>query len=205
MNRYSLTLIMIFLLSFSFAQKLANDYLLLTFDTNFYDNYCYLNKKGDTIIPPGKYMMCYTDTFYNTAFVFTSSDGLIMINRNEELLVHVFPFDNGPDYPSEGLFRIMENDLIGYADLDGNIVIEPSFECAFPFREGFASFCTGGILLNDGEHSWWKNAKWGAMDTKGNITIKAVYDTYFEFHDGKAIVELNNEAYEIDTAGNHLK
>ena len=205
MNRYSLTPILIFLLSFTFAQKSSNDFLILSYDTNFYDNYCYLNKKGDTVIPSGKYMMCYTDTFYTTALVYSNSEGLIMINRNEDLLVHVFPYDNGPDYPSEGLLRIIENNLIGYADMDGNIVIKPSFECAFPFYEGFASFCTGGILVNDGEHSWWKNAKWGAINKKGNVIIKPVYDTYFEFHDGKAIVETNNEVYEIDTLGNLLK
>lgn len=184
---------------------MTNDFLLLSYDTNYYDKYCYLNKNKDTIIHPGKYLMCYTDTFYNTAIVYSQLEGLIMINRNEEILVHIFPYDNGPDYPSEGLFRIIQDDLIGYANPDGDIIIKPTFECAFPFHEGLASFCTGGILVNDGEHSWWENAKWGAIDKKGNTVIKPIYDNYFEFHDGKAIVEFDNDIYEIDTSGNRLK
>ena len=51
----------------------------------------------------------------------------------------VFRFDNGPDYTSDGLFRILVENKIGYADsATGKIVINPQFECAWPFEHGVA-------------------------------------------------------------------
>src|SRR5215813_11985366 len=78
--------------------------------------YGYADQDGKVKIPFGKYMMCFTDTFSTCAIVMDRR-GFIGIDREENLLFNVYPFDNGPDYPSEGLFRIIDNGLIGFADL----------------------------------------------------------------------------------------
>ena len=87
--------------------------------------YGYVNDKGDTIIRC-IYPMAFTDTIIHIGFV-SDSNGVIKCFNNEgKFLFNVFQFDNGPDYPVEGLFRIVgENNLIGFADTLGNIVIVP--------------------------------------------------------------------------------
>lgn len=98
--------------------------------------------------------------------------GFVATDKKGEFLFEIFPYDNGPDYPSEGFIRIRENGKIGYANLDGDIVIPPSFQFAYPFQNGYALICKGGMLIKDGEHSEWKDAKWGAIDKEGTIIIK---------------------------------
>jgi hypothetical protein len=88
----------------------------------------YLDESGKIVIPLGKYADCYTDTFRNYAIVLDSAKGMVAIDRHERILNKVFIFDNGPDYASEGLFRITANGKIGYADLaTGKIIIRPQF------------------------------------------------------------------------------
>src|SRR5690606_27508974 len=66
----------------------------------------YINEKGDTVIPIGKYYYCYTDTLKKYAIVMTKKLELIAIDKNEKKLFDVFMYESGPDYPREGLFRI---------------------------------------------------------------------------------------------------
>ena len=57
--------------------------------------------RGEIIIPLGKYAICFTDTFRTYAIVLKSHKGFVAIDRQENILYEVFPFDNGPDYTSE--------------------------------------------------------------------------------------------------------
>ncbi|NQV01276.1 MAG: WG repeat-containing protein, partial [Bacteroidia bacterium] len=98
--------------------------------------------------------------------------GFAATDSNGNFLFEVFPYDNGPDYPSEGLIRIRENGKVGYADMEGNVVIPPSFECAYPFQNGVARICEEGTLIRDGEHDEWHEAQWGAIDKEGNIIVE---------------------------------
>ena len=51
----------------------------------------------------------------------------------------VFQCDNGNDYVSEGLYRIVDKrGRIGYADESGRTVIKPRFAFGFPFENGKA-------------------------------------------------------------------
>lgn len=62
--------------------------------------------------------------------------------------------------------------------MNGEIVIKPNWEFIFPFQEnGLAIFCEkGNWIWIDKEHRKFSGGKWGAMDTKGNIVIPAIYD-----------------------------
>ena len=133
------------------------------------DEYAYVNSKGDTIIPFGKYLFCFTEKFYKFAIVRSSDKGIIGIDRKESVLFNVYVIDNGPDEPSNGLFRIIKGDKIGYADMNGNIVIQPQFNCAYPFKNGKAKVGRGCKKQTDGEHSWWVGGKWFTIDKNGNI------------------------------------
>lgn len=92
---------------------------------------CYLNERGDTIVPYGKYRYCQTDTITGIGFVYENKQKksrIVCINDAGKELFYVFKCDNGPDYLKEGLFRMMdEQGRIGFADSLGNVVIHPQF------------------------------------------------------------------------------
>jgi hypothetical protein len=127
----------------------------------------YLNAKGDTIIPLGKYYYCFTDTLKTIAIVLKKNGEFIAINYKDKYLFTVFPFDNGPDPPSEGLFRILKNGKIGYANLDGKITIKPQFICAFPFNNGRAKVSFKCQSVKTGEYNRWESESWFYIDKKG--------------------------------------
>jgi WG containing repeat len=92
----------------------------------------------------------------------------VIVDRQKAVLYEVFIYDNGPDYPSEGLIRVLKNGKIGYADAKTYaIVIEPQFDCAFPFENGKAKVSNQCQTLKDGEHSVWESEDWRYVDKQG--------------------------------------
>lgn len=56
-----------------------------------------------------------------------------------------YQFDNGDDYVSEGLYRIVDRKgHIGYADETGKTVIRPRFAFGYPFEGGKAKVTDSG-------------------------------------------------------------
>jgi hypothetical protein len=133
----------------------------------YLDVYGYSDQKGRLVIRYGKYPMIYTDTFRTYAIVLKSKEGLVAIDRNEKVLYHIFPFENGPDDVVEGLFRIVKNGKIGFADTNGKVVIAPQFECAYPFENGKAKVSNNCTEHKQGEHKYWESADWFYIDKEG--------------------------------------
>lgn len=132
----------------------------------------YANTRGDTVIPIGKYSQCWTDTIRTFGIVWSEGSpqpGYIAIDQEGKLLYEVYFFDNGPDWPEEGLFRILRNGKIGYADQDGFIRIEPRYECASQFSEGRAKVALECDLIPDGEYTRMESDQWIYIDREGNI------------------------------------
>lgn len=149
-----------------------NDYLVSYTDTITGES-CYKKQNGDVVIPPGKYSFCFTDTFRTYAIVVKPNSGFIAIDRQENVLYETFPFDNGPDEPSDGLFRILENNKIGFANAaTGEVVIKPQFDCACPFENGVAKVSTDCKAQPDGEHSIWVSDHWYYIDKTGKKVEK---------------------------------
>ena len=133
---------------------------------------CYLNERGDTVVPYGRYRFCQTDTIRNIGFVYENKQDarIVCIDHQGKELFYVFKYDNGPDYIREGLFRIMdENGLIGFADSLGNVVIKPQFKFATPFEEGKTQVTRSGKAYDDGEHSFWESDEWQYINEKGEL------------------------------------
>ena len=135
---------------------------------------CYLNERGDTIVPYGKYRYCQTDTIKKTGFVYENKPKdarIICINDAGKELFYVFKYDNGPDYTQEGLFRIMDEDgLIGFADSLGNVIIEPQFKFAYPFKGGKTKVTLEGeqkeVPKSEGEKHYWESGTWFYIDKR---------------------------------------
>ena len=115
----------------------------------------YVDSSGKVIIPAGKYPYLFTDVFDKIAFVaIRGRQGIYAIDRSEKVLFQVCSFELGPDIISNGLFRIIENGKIGFANMNGKIVIKPNWGFIFPFQEnGLAIFCEkGNWIWIDKEH-----------------------------------------------------
>lgn len=140
---------------------------------------CYLNERGDTIVPYGKYRFCQTDTIQNIGFVYENKPDakIVCIDVEGRKLFNVFKYDNGVDYAREGFFRIIDDKgLIGFADTLGNIVIKTQFKFAFPFENGKAKVTFSGknkeIPDSNGKKHYWDSSEWYYINKNGKIINK---------------------------------
>lgn len=140
---------------------------------------CYLNVRGDTVIPYGRYRFCQTDTIRNIGFAYEDKPGarIVCLDKNGKQLFYVFSYDNGPDYAEEGLFRILnEEGMMGFADTLGEVVIQPQYKFAFPFKDGKARVTLSGeyrkIPDSDGEHECWGSGEWFYIDRRNTRLVR---------------------------------
>lgn len=99
-------------------------------------------------------------------------------DKNGKFLYQPFLYDNGADYFSEGLRRLVKNGKVGFADRNGKIVIEAEHDFASPFNYGYAAFCDGcdWEKTND-EHRSIVGGKWGVMNGKGQTVLPLAKST----------------------------
>jgi hypothetical protein len=146
-------------------------YSTSTGDFEYGKPYGYTNKFGDTIISVGEFDNCFSDLFTTFAYVSDKrfkGKGMVAVNRNKELIFEAYLFDNGPDYVTEGLFRIVRNGKIGFADLTGKVVIAAKYSCAYPFENGKAKVALNCETTKEDEHTSWESDNWFFIDKQGN-------------------------------------
>jgi hypothetical protein len=145
----------LFLCFLTFGQK-SQDYLVSYTDTSSGRNLIGFKTIKGQIAINAKYSFVYTDTFYKMAVV-EADFKWFCINRNGEIILTPFIFDNGPDYSEEGLFRFVKNNKIGFANLDGDKIISAQFDFATPFENGLSEYTLGGHRKYEsgGEHWYW--------------------------------------------------
>jgi hypothetical protein len=171
----------------------------LNCDTDASESCAYVDANGTTMIDCEKYLICFSDTFDNYAIVGTQDEGIVAINRQEEILYQVFVYDNGPDYPSDGYFRILQDGKIGYADAPtGAIRIKPQYSAAKPFENQYAPVCPNCDLIEEKDHYYWTNGQWGLIDKNGTMVVEPQYDDIIEISNtGEALVILQGEEKRI--------
>ena len=157
------------------TEKKQPEFLVKVYERNFKNEqtrFAYLSEKGDTVIPYGKYSKAYSDTIKSWGIV-QLNDRLIAIDPSENILFDVYKVNDKPDVIRNGVFRIIKDGKIGYANEEGTIVIAPQYECAFPFfneKARVALHCTkasGGKILSQGSNQWFFIDSQGTpLDTK---------------------------------------
>jgi hypothetical protein len=126
-----------------------------------------------------------------------NSPGFIGIDKEEKELFRVFPFDNGPDYVSDGTFRIIDTSKMGFADTTGKVIIQPIYDFTFGFDKGIALVNIGGHREKSDptdpncEHYTWTGGKWGVIDKSGNVLLDLKYD--YKWNHETQITELIGE------------
>jgi tetratricopeptide (TPR) repeat protein len=173
------------------------------------NNCGYADSLGNIKIALGKYNFCFTDTMKAFAIVYNASNNLVAINRKEDELFQVYSMDNGPDYFRQGMFRIVKDNKIGFANPEGEIVIVPQFGFVDPFNEGLASFCENCQGIKNGEYSSIENGFWGFVNLNGEIVYRPEFKRFrskamkrfvfskegnlFSVEDGKLTKVMENE------------
>jgi hypothetical protein len=119
-------------------------------------------------------------------------------------------------------FQVEKNGKTGFRDLDGKIVIEPIYDMAEMFSEGFSAVQVGdkwGLIDESGKYiiepkfeylgsihnglaSYRANDKYGFVDIKGQEKIKPQFEWVDEFSEGLCVVrnDKGKHGY-IDTTG----
>ncbi|MFN0015665.1 MAG: WG repeat-containing protein [Saprospiraceae bacterium] len=100
----------------------------------------------------------------------TENGKWVIMDDKKTTLYDVFIYDNGPDYPSDGLIRVVKDGKIGYADAQTYaLVLEPQFDCAFPFENGKAKVSNRCKTVRDGEYTVWESDAWQYVDKTGKF------------------------------------
>ena len=186
-----ITTLLLFISMNIYAQ---DDKLYIYYYPNFEDvdaTLGYVDSSGKVVIPAGKYPYIFTAEFDKIAFVLLKDrKGVYAIDRNEKILFQVCSYEIGPDIVSNGLFRIIENGKIGFANMNGEIVIKPRFQFVYPFQEnGFAIFCENGTWSMLDKYIPVIKGKWVVINRQGVVVIPATYDSGAEDYlikDGKS-------------------
>ena len=124
--------------------------------------------------------------------------------------------------PATALFVITVDGKNGFIDRTGNVVIEPRFKKAYPFREGLAAVQVGrrwGFIdprgrmvieprftIRASSPKGWRPFRyefgqpWGYIDRNGKVVIQPRFDTAGEFRNGLAARRLRNGAQQDPVA-----
>ena len=99
--------------------------------------------------------------------------GFLWVSCGTNRHYEAFQYDNGDDYVSEGLYRIVDREgRIGYADEDGQTIIKPRFAFGYPFENGKAKVTDTGerkeVPGSEGEHWYWESDEWYDIDKDGH-------------------------------------
>jgi hypothetical protein len=131
------------------------------------DPVAFIDEKGDTLIPFGKYAYFGTDTLRYYANVLEDGSKPVAINAKGEVLFNLFIFDNGPDYFVEGLTRVKRNGKMGFANQYGQVVIPCQYDFAKPFENGRAEVTFEAETVPDGEYTRVESEEWFFIDKMG--------------------------------------
>lgn len=161
------------------------------------------------------------------------SDGLarISLERLEGVYIdkqgNIISIPNAIGYDfSEVLTVICKNNTYGFADKNGNVVIDYIYENAYPFSSGLAPVKKGGkwgyidtkgnvvidFSLEENEANYFfeglcciynsEKNKYGCIDKERNVIIDYIYDNIGFFSEGLCCVEKDGKIGYIDSQGN---
>lgn len=149
-------------------------------------------REDGTVIAEPQYK--FVDKFHgNYCIVYNDYEQCGIIDRNGRIIVPVqYPEVN---YPTDGMIRFKQNNLYGFYDTAGRIVIEPQYRTASGFSEGLA------VVLIDFDSDY---AAYRFIDKSNHIAIDADYEYAFSFSEGYAIVKKYDRFGMIDHKGKEV-
>ena len=191
------TLLLIFSITFSYAQKLAlaNEngkfgYINTSGEwkiepqfkvaKNFSEDLAqasingkkwgYIDRQGKWVIEP-KFKK--TKAFNSEIAIVADDDGWMYINKKGERVFTNLNIEKFYDF-SEGLAIYRQDKLIGFINNNGKVIVEPKFVKAFAFLNGYSKVRVGD--------------KWGLIDKTGSYFVKPEYDGVSKVYNTNKVV-----------------
>ncbi|QSV45408.1 WG repeat-containing protein [Geobacter benzoatilyticus] len=90
-------------------------------------------------------------------------------------------------YASDKLYKVKVNNLYGFIDSQGKVIVSPKYTDVRDFKEGFAAVQ--------------RENKWTFIDTRGEKVISGDFDWAGAFNDGLALVQVKKRHYYINKKG----
>ncbi|MFP4662465.1 MAG: WG repeat-containing protein [Halanaerobiales bacterium] len=168
-----LSLTISLLIVFSFTSYTEDTVNLTPFQENDLWGY---KEQNDNISIEARYIFAYEFSEYGIAVVCDPLEGWIYIDKDGEFVIKPMIVDNYYDEFSEGLARFEEDGKIGFFNQKGQVVIDPIYEYAHPFKNGFAQVARGVKKERMGEYTFIEVDKWGFINKKGELAIPYRYD-----------------------------
>lgn len=175
--RLQLTIALLSLTIVSCKSQLNDRDIWVSFEDKTKQLYGFKDLQGNITVSP-KYWLCETDTFRTIAFVGIEHEGWVCIDKKLNKLFKPFIYDNGIDFFQNGLIRIEENKKVGFADMNGKIVIQPTYDFVLPFDKNFTAFYSGGKYecmekeITNCEHFHWTGGLWGFINRNNDTLIQ---------------------------------
>lgn len=135
---------------------------------------CVIQALNDALYIPRKYWMHANFNRYGLSAFTIESFGRVYINRSGRIVIRDVAFiDNGPDDFHHGLVRINRDQMWGYADPSGHIVVPVKYSCALNYKDQFQDYgplvCVGCRVEKKGEYDFCLGGHWFQVDTHGHL------------------------------------
>ncbi|HEY6252687.1 MAG TPA: WG repeat-containing protein [Candidatus Angelobacter sp.] len=168
-----LRFLLFFLLASSACAGSQKDFLVVVKD----GKYGYIDDQGNVVIQP---QFIWADDFWNGLGQVFVCGRYVSIDASGTF----YPLQ----LPTESHLVVRQKgDKFGFVDGSEKFIIEPAFDDALPFSEGFAAVKRGD--------------KWGFIDTHGRIVIEPQFKAAFYFREGLGTVQSDSGDVLIDTSG----
>lgn len=143
-------------------------------------------REDGTIFVPNKFM--FVDRFHGDyCVVYMDYDSCGLINRDG---AQIIPCEHSNVfYPSDGMIMAKKDELFGFYDTVGKLVIPFQYRAASTFNEGLA------VVAVDIDSDL---VQYGYIDKKGRMAIDAQYEYCYPFFEGHAVVKMYDRYGMID-------
>jgi hypothetical protein len=135
---------------------------------------CVIQAHNDVLYIPKKYWMHPSFNRYGLSGFWIQSFGRVYVNRSGRIVIRdVALIDNGLDDFHHGLVRINRDQMWGYADPSGRIVVPLKYSCALNYKDKYQDIgplvCVGCRMQQQGDYQACVDGTWFHVDSHGNI------------------------------------
>jgi hypothetical protein len=132
---------------------------------------CVIESRNGVLFIPKKYWMHPAFNRYGLSAFTIESFGRVYINRSGRIIIrNVGLMDNGPDKFHHGLVRVSRDEMWGYADPSGQIVVPVKYSCAINSEDIGPLVCVGCRIEQQGEYRACLDGHWFHTDARGHLT-----------------------------------
>jgi len=139
---------------------------------------CVIQARNNALYIPMRFWNHTTFNRYGLSAFWIESLGRVYINRSGRVVIRdVALMDNGPDDFHHGLVRINRDQMWGYADPSGRIVVPVKYSCALNYKDKYQDIgplvCVGCRMEQQGDYHACVDGTWFHVDSQGSLTSSA--------------------------------